>query len=171
MAMQKLRLADQNLNIKVRELLGDFGIGVGGFKVIDSFPSDRAQLDSYVLPTIVVTTNKLFGTDVELGANQWENLTFSLDVYAATDGQRDDLGYYFWKNLNEKVFTFYDFNDGYPGLATAISYAGLTQDGEYVVDGVNSTTIAPPAKEEGVHTWDGEKHHQLLFGVIRMGNS
>lgn len=165
--MKKLRLADINLNIKIRELMGNFGYSVNDYKVIDSYPSDRERLTTHTLPTIVVTTNRLFGSNAEIGSNQWANVTFAIDVFSASDGQRDDLSYHLWQNLNEKMFSFYDFNDGYPDLTTAISYSGLTVDGNYYVDAVNSTTIAPPEAAE----WDGYNHHQMLFGVLRLGSS
>lgn len=164
--MGKLRLADQNLNIKVRELLSDFGFGVDRFDVLDSYPSDREKLRVLKMPTVVVSTNTLFGSDVELGSTQWPTVTFNLDVYAQTDGQRDDLAYHLWGGINEKVFTFYDFNAGFPNLSTAISYSGLNSIGEYYIDGVNSVTIAPPKEAQ----WEGEKHQQLLFGIIRLSN-
>lgn len=169
MLMTKLRLADLNLNIKTRELVGrdGFGFGVTDYSVQDSFPTDRQRLAALKIPTVVVTTNKLFGRNVELGSRPWGNVTFTLDVFANTDGQRDDLAYYLWSNLTEKTFTFFDFNDGFPSLTTAISYIGITANGNYFVDEVISTTIAPPLETE----WEGENHHQLLLGTIRLAST
>lgn len=164
--MQKMRLADANLNIKIRELLSNFGFGVDRFDVIDSYPSIREEASTLKAPTVVVTTNTLFGKDIELGSSQWPNTTFALDVYAQTDGQRDDITYYLYNNLNDKLFTFYDFNDGFPDLTTAVSYSGITTFGDYYVEGVNAVAVAPPENS----VWDGENHHQLIFGIIRMTN-
>lgn len=165
--MGKLRSADLNMNIKVRELLQNFGFATTAFDVLDSYPTDQDLNKIPKLPSVVVSVNSLTGDDVELGSNQWPSVTFALDVFAKTDGQRDDISYYLWNNLNEGVFRFYDFSNGFPDLTTTIDYTGIANNSDYRVDGVTSVVMAPPE----VPLWEGEKHHQLIFGTMKLPNN
>ena len=165
--MGKLRLADANLNIKIREMLQDFGFGTTAFDVIDSYPTDQDKDKIPKMPAVVVAVNSLTGEDVEIGSKQWPVVSFSLDVFAKTDGQRDDIAFYLWNNLNEGVFRFYDFSGGYPDLSTTISYTGISNDADYAIEDVTSVVVSPPE----VPLWEGDKHHQLIFGTMKLPNN
>lgn len=163
-SMTNFRLADLNLNYKLREILEDNGFTSSQYQVIDSYPNNIDWDASQVWPTVSVTIEGFFGRDVELGSGQWTTLHFAIDVFAKNDSQRDDLTYTIWKQLNEKSFTFYDFNSGFP--TTVGDYSGITTIGDYNIENLTSIVIPPPAQTNIV----GERHHALLDGLLLLSN-
>jgi hypothetical protein len=163
--MQKLRLLEQNLVYKVKEVMENNGFSSGYYDVKVGYPNERDLAEGYTWPTITVDIEYLFGRNVELGSDQWPGVQVALDVFANTKSQRDDVSYILWNDLNENYFTFYDFNSAFP--SSVGDYSGMRASGEYYVKNLTVVHLAPPSDT----VIEGEKHHSVLDGMIDLPNS
>ena len=91
-------------------------------------------------------------------------LQVSIDVFARTDSQRDDLTYILWEQLNEQNLTLYDFNSAFP--AALGDYTGIPSLGEYYLGDLSVFNLSVP--EDSVV--EGLKHHSLIDGILYLPN-
>lgn len=164
--MQLARLTDLNLIYKIREIMESSVIGFSSanYRAIDGYPNELDLKTGAKWPTITVEIDSLFGRDVEIGSNKWPALQVSIDVFARTDSQRDDLTYSLWKQLNEQRFTLYDFNSAFPAVLG--DYTGIPSLGEYSMSDLSVFNLTPP--EDTII--EGLKHHSLIDGIIYLPN-
>ena len=158
------RLADLNLNYKVQEILENYGFTSGKYKVYDGYLNELDLNTNHIWPTVTIEMGDLVGRNVELGSKPWKTLFFAIDVYARTDSQRDDVMNVLWDELNDTIFTLYDFNDGFP--SSVGDYSGLTTIGSYSIEEVTGRPLIPPEGESVI----GEKHHSILDGILYLSN-
>jgi len=163
-SMSNLRLVDLCLNYKVQELMEDNGFASTQYRVVDGYPNSIDLKTGELWPTISIEMDSLFGRDVEMGSEQWPGCQFSIDIFAKTDSQRDDLSYIMWKEFNEKYYTLYNFNIAFPTVLG--TYTGIPSLGEWYIDNLTSINLSPPDGTVLV----GEKHHALLDGLIYLPN-
>ncbi len=159
-----LRLVDLNLNYKVREIIENNGYSSSQYRVIDGYPNSIDLTTDELWPTVSIEMDSLFGRDVEIGSEQWPGSQFSIDIFARTDSQRDDLTYLIWKELNESYYALYDFNVSFP--TDVGDYSGIPSLGQWYIDNLTSINLNPP---QGTII-EGEKHHALMDGLIYMPN-
>jgi len=162
--MQLPRVADMNVIYKIREIMENNGFTSGKYQVVDGFPNESKLERGMIWPTIAVEIQLVFGKDVELGSEQWPALQISIDVLAKTDSQRDDIAYLIWRTMNEEIYTFYDFNSGFP--VAVGNYAGITTNGDWSLDNMTITNLTPPNKT----TVDGLQHHAFIDGLLHLPN-
>jgi len=85
------RLAELVIIYKIKEVLENLGLSSDDYRVISGFPNKEFLTEENVWPTISVEVDSLFGTNVELGSNQWPAVGIVIDIFAKTSGQLDDL--------------------------------------------------------------------------------
>lgn len=162
--MSRMRLADLTAIYKVKDIMNEAGYSETQYSVIDGYPN-FVDLDTEIaFPIITVELDNVFGRNVELGSKQWPAFRISIDVFARSDAQRDDLSYMIWRALNETDFTFYDFNSGFP---TAIgNYTGIDTIGTIYFDKMTIAVLSPG----DFTSTEGEKHHALVDGFLYLPN-
>lgn len=161
-SIQSYRLADLNVNYKVRDILVSAGILAGKYRIIDGYPNSQDLNTTPIWPTISIEIDNLFGRDVELGSEQWKACQIAIDIFANTDSQRDDIATILFDGLNEKYFNFYDFNTGFSSSAN--NYTGISSTGQWTIDNMSGSIIYPSPDEITI----GEKHHMLLDGILML---
>lgn len=143
------------------------GFSASQYRIMDGYPNDSELKTNELWPTITVDIDSLFGRSVELGSKQWPSFPFTIDVFAKTDSQRDDIVYNLWKELNESNYTLYDFNSGFPtSTVNANMYNGINSLGDYYLDDLSTFNLNPPEFTEIL----GAKHHAVIDGVINLPN-
>ena len=162
--MTLYRLADLHLVYKLQEIMQDNGFNSNQYRIIDGYPSDSDLLTSELWPTLTVETDLLYGRNIELGSGDWPAVQFSIDVFAKTDGQRDDISYWIWESLNENDYILYNFNEGFP--SSIGDYSGISSLGSWSVSSLTITNFTAP--EDTI--LEGEKHHCMLNGIIFLPN-
>jgi len=161
--MQLLRLGDLNLIYLIKEIMEDNGFTNGSYDVLDGYLSASDFNKSQILPTVTVEIDYLYGRDVELGSKQWPSLAVSIDVFAKTDTQRDDIAYILWTNLNETGHNLYDFNSAFPSAVG--DYSGISSIGTYSIDQLTISYLEPEDS-----TFEGAKHRAVLDGYVNLPN-
>lgn len=163
--MLSWRLVGQNLYYKVQEIMNTNSYTQDtDYTLVAAFPN-KSQLEQInKWPCIVIETNEFFGRDVELGSQQWGTSHFFIDILARTKGQKEDIAYLLYSNLNEKSIAFYDFNSGFP--TSPGNYSGITRLGEAAVQDLSIHTIEPDEYNNVV----GEIYHAMLDGIIYLGS-
>jgi len=159
--MQLFRLAGLCLVYKIKEILSNNDFS---YTVEPGYPPDSEMKTQQTWPLITVQTDNLFGRDIELGSNQWPACQVFIDIFANTDGQREDIAYTLWNSLNENNYTLYNFNSGFPSAVG--DYSGISTLGEYATGTFTFYNIAPPEETNIV----GLKHHGVLSGVLYLPN-
>jgi len=146
-----------SLVYKVRELMINNGYDDN---VIDAYLNDVdiERIDSW--PTIAITRGRYTGEDFELGSYQHKAAYFTIDVFANSKTQRDDITELLYDNLNEANVTFYDFDVKFP--TTVGDYTGITRLGEFYIDNMSGSPIDPPERTNIT----GENNHAILDGII-----
>jgi len=162
--MSNLRLADLNLNYKVKEIMETIGYSTGEYSVVDGYPNNIDLRNSLTWPIVSIEIDNMFGRDVELGASQWPACQVSIDVFSKTDGERDDISYYIWDSLNENSYDLYDFNSAFPSAVG--NYSGISSLGNWGVGNLSVHNL-PPETESNV---SGETHHSLIDGLLYLPN-
>lgn len=162
--MQLARVADQNVVYKIREIIESLGFSSGDYQVIDGFPNESDLQDDMIWPTITVELKFIYGKDVELGSEQWPAAQILIDVLAKTNSQRDDISYTIWRTMNEEIYSFYNFNSGFP--VAVGDYTGINNVGNWTIDNMTVTILTPPDKT----TIEGLKHHALIDGLLHLPN-
>lgn len=164
MAIQIERACVQSLYRKIVDILYDNSFvidGVGRNATISmSFPT-KDDWQSIIKPLVIV--NYLAGADTpkEIGSEDVTRANFIIDLYAIDDGQRDDLGYIIRKSLRNKVFSVYDFENGYPIAPN--NYTGISTRGQMTIFGTSFFNEEPDIDEA-----EQTMHHQEIRLNVEM---
>ena len=153
--MQKFRLADATLIFHLRELMENSGYTASQFSVNDSYPSNLDDITQF--PAITVQSNVGEAFPIQLGNISTLRITWFIDIFAKGDGQRDDITYFIWNDLQENQIILYDFNTGFP--PTTGDYTGISTLGKIHFDNVSFQTIEPDEFSRTI----AEKHHSLVI--------
>ena len=164
-SMQLLRLADLNLNYKIKEIMENNGFQSGKYIVSDGYPNEQDLGTNKIWPTVSIEIDSLFGRDIELGSNQWPSFDVIIDIFAQTDSQRDDIAYLLWDSLNETYNNLYEFRSGTFPSAVG-NYSGLTILGQYYLDNLTCNFVPPDLYNKSI----GEQHHSILVGTMHLPN-
>lgn len=156
--MTLYRLASLNLIYKIKEIMENNGFA--NYDVIEGYPNVLDENTAFTWPTIAIELDQFFGRDVEIGSNQWGGAKFTVDIFANTDSQRDDVSYIIWHSLNENYSILYDFNSGFPTVVG--DYSGISTIGDWYTDKLTIFRIPPVVNSQVI----GEKHHGLIDGVL-----
>ena len=152
--MSKFRNADIGLIYYLREVMENNGWASDAYSVIDSYPSNLDTITKF--PTVTVQSNVGDPLAIELGQQSTLKITWSIDVFGKGDGQRDDITYIIWNDLQERRMTLYDFNTGFP--PTTGDYSGISTLGAVIFDDISFEIIDP----DEFSTTIAEKHHSLI---------
>lgn len=167
--MSLMRLVGQCIVYKIKELMESTSVGFvsSKYRIMDGYPNDLDLKTNELWPTITVDIDSMFGRDIELGSNRWPGYTFTVDVFAKTDSQRDDLSYNIWKYLDEDQFSLYNFNSAFPTSTVSVTmYNGINTLGQYAFADLTVFVVPPPAETEIL----GLKHHAVIDGVVYLPN-
>lgn len=117
--MPRERLEDLSVYYYVKDLFEDTTF----INVEDGFPQTTLSV-----PTIAVDAKKLDAVLWELGNTKRAKIrSWSLDVFAQTKSQRDDIGYTLLDAL-ETCIPVYDYNEGFPPETTPTQIGCLKVD-------------------------------------------
>lgn len=152
--MQKFRLADASLIYHLREMMETNGWTSGNYEVKDAYPDNIAEITKF--PLLTVQTISVDSKPIQLGNRSTMNVTWAIDIFAKTDGQRDDVAQLLWDDLNESSINIYDFNDGFPAILG--DYTGIGTLGTINFESINMSVIEPEAFTNTI----AEKHHILV---------
>lgn len=154
MQMQRFRLADTSLNYHLQELMQNNGWAVGNYEVKDAYPDNLEEITKF--PVLTVQTITVDPRPIQLGYKSAMNVTWAIDIFGKTDGQRDDIAHLVWEDLNEANINIYDFNMGFP--ASIGDYTGIGTLGSVTFESVTMNIIEPDPTTKTV----AEKHHALI---------
>jgi len=152
--MQYLRLADLSMIYYIKDLCYNNGYADGKFSIVDAFPTDLSNLT--VLPTVSVESTFLSTRGYQLGSTDKGILSFTIDVFAKSDGQADDIAYLIWNDFKNNNIPIYDFNSAFP--STYNDYSGISQIGNLSLDKPTLRTIPSPI----MTVEEEQKYHRLL---------
>lgn len=158
------RLAELVIIYKIKEVLENLGLSSDDYRVISGFPNKEFLTEENVWPTISVEVDSLFGTNVELGSNQWPAVGIVIDIFAKTSGQLDDLSMELWEELNENSYTLYNFNSSFPSVVG--DYSGIPSLGSFSVNDFTYNNLPP----ESFNSIDGMRYHGLFDGWLQLPN-
>jgi len=83
------------------------------FHIVDGYPEGELEL-----PTIAIDFEDLRRRPHEIGNRVGESYIFwSIDIYAETKDQRDEIGFRIIKELENKI-PVYDYDEGFPPLVS-----------------------------------------------------
>jgi hypothetical protein len=153
--MQKLRLADSSLIFHLQEVMENAGWANGAYEVIDAYPTNLDRIT--IFPAISVQSNVGDSLPVQVGTKSTLSVTWLIDIFAQGDGQRDDIVYFIWDDLQENQIVLYDFNTGFP--PSVGDYTGISTLGKIYFDNVSFQVIDP----DEFSTTIVEKHHALII--------
>lgn len=123
--MQILRLLDLSIIYWLKDKFNTDGWDETKITILDGYPEDRRALvdpanytDATLqkkLPVVAVEIVSSDKTGLELGSRA-VNGTYrvAMDVFASTDGQRDDIAYFCEKYTNGYNIPIKDYNTGFP---------------------------------------------------------
>lgn len=152
--MGKFRLADASLNYHLQELMENNGWTSGNYEVVDAYPDNLDEIPKF--PLISVQSIAADPRPVQIGYRAAKLVTWALDIFAKTDGQRDDIINIIWDDLSESQITIYDFNDGFP--STLGDYTGISTLGTVTFENITMSVIEPDEFTKTV----AAKHHALI---------
>jgi len=152
--MQRMRLADASLIYHLREMMEANGWTTGNYEVKDAYPDNLAEITKF--PVLTVQTLSVDAKPIQIGSKSTMNVTWAIDIFAKTDGQRDDVAQLLWDELLDAQLNIYDFNNGFP--ATLGDYTGISTLGTINFESINMSVIEPETFTDTI----AEKHHTLV---------
>lgn len=155
--MTKARNADLSLVYHIREVMEDNGWLNGDYEVIDAYPDNLDKITKF--PVVSVQMNVGVSLPFQIGSTNALSITWLIDVFAKSDGQRDDITYFIWNDLQDGQIVLYNFNTGFP--ASVGNYTGIGTLGNISFDNVSFSVIDP----EMFSTTIAEKHHSLIVAI------
>ena len=127
--MQILRLIDLSLVYWLKDSFNTDGWDETDITILDGYPEDRRALvdapnytNSVIqkkLPVVAVEIISYDKVGLELGSRAVAGTyRIALDIFAATDGQRDDITYMCEKYVSGYTIPVKDYNEGFPAAVT-----------------------------------------------------
>lgn len=139
----------------LREVMENSGWGASDYSVIDSYPTNLDTITKF--PSVTVQSNVGEGKPIEIGSQDALKLSWFIDIFAKGDGQRDDITFFIWDDLQDNQIVLYDFNTGFP--PTTGDYSGISTLGKIHFDRVSFETIEPDEFSKTI----AEKHHSMII--------
>jgi len=100
--------------------------------VVDGFPVgyDGQPLGELQLPTVAVERRPITRSPHELGGEGLDHFAYSVDIYATTKAQRDDLAYLVQRDLDQNNVAVYDYDEGFPPAISPTQIGTLVPEGD-----------------------------------------
>ena len=113
--MNIYRLEDLSVIYFVKGIFQSFAM----VTITDEFPTQYALGLALTLPTLAVTNGRLTEEEFELGnSDTFRVRRWFVDIFAINKSQRDDFAYRILMELKTKGITVYDYNEGFPPVAS-----------------------------------------------------
>ena len=114
----KFRQEDFSVYFFLKDLLGD-----KVKRVVDSYPYTEVENDKLEVPCVSVEHSNTLDTGGELGSS-WFRRTWSVDVFAANDAQRDELSDIIFRALDKSI-PIKDYSEGFRTDGKSLAGADL----------------------------------------------
>jgi len=113
MAIGKFHNEDLSVYFFIKDIVVDGSTTIGDIaRIVDGYPYNEIEEGTLTLPTIAIEASMTSDEGVgELGAS-WFRRTWSIDIFAQNDVQRDDLADKIFQAL-DRAIPIKDFSDGY----------------------------------------------------------
>lgn len=136
------------------EILEANGFTTGKYQVVNAYPNTS---NVTIFPTIAVDKIGTYKKPVEIGGKNHTVVNVTIDVFANSDGQRDDLSDLIQESLDSRVFTLYDFTNQFP--VAVGNYSGIPSIGDMYISRVTVVNIQP----QDFSNIPAEKYHDMIM--------
>jgi len=112
MVTGKFHNEDLSVYFFIKDIVVDGSTTIGDVvRIVDGYPYNEIEEGTLTLPTVAIESSMISDEGGELGAS-WFRRTWSIDIFAQSDVQRDDLADKIFQAL-DKAIPIKDFSEGY----------------------------------------------------------